>query len=191
MSSLRRRRIVYSQNYLRSPRLVDRLLDRSAISGDDLVIEIGPGRGVITERLAARCRQVIAVEKDPVLVEELRARFAQGGNVALFAADFLEFPLPLTSYKVFANIPFNITAAIVGKLTSGISPPSDAYLGMQREAADRFLGHAARDVGLPAAETLVRAGGRPPLPPQRLRPGAGRRRRAPPSAPTGHAIGGA
>jgi 16S rRNA A1518/A1519 N6-dimethyltransferase RsmA/KsgA/DIM1 with predicted DNA glycosylase/AP lyase activity len=41
---------------------------------------------------------------------------------------------------VFANIPFNITAAIVGRLTSGASPPVDAYLGVQREAADRFLG---------------------------------------------------
>jgi len=140
MSMVRDRRIAYSQNFLRSPRLVDRLLDRSDIAADDLVIEIGPGRGVITERLAARCRQVLAVEKDPLLVEELRARFAHAANVALFSADFLSFPLPMTRYKVFANIPFNITAAIVGKLTSGTSPPVDAYLGMQRQAAERFLG---------------------------------------------------
>jgi 16S rRNA A1518/A1519 N6-dimethyltransferase RsmA/KsgA/DIM1 with predicted DNA glycosylase/AP lyase activity len=140
MSTLRHHRIVYSQNFLRSPRLVDRLLDRSAITGDDLVIEVGPGRGIITERLAARCRQVLAIERDPVLVEELGARFAHATNVAIFAGDFLSFPLPLTAYKVFANIPFNITAAIVGKLTSGTSPPVDAYLTMQREAADRFLG---------------------------------------------------
>lgn len=140
MSALRQRRIAYSQTFLRSPHLVDRLLDRSGIVADDLVIEVGPGRGVITERLAGRCRQVLAVEKDPVLAEELRERFALAANVALFAADFLSFPLPLTTYKVFANIPFNITAAIVGKLTSGASPPIDAYLGVQREAADRFLG---------------------------------------------------
>ncbi|MGH2618016.1 MAG: 23S ribosomal RNA methyltransferase Erm [Thermomicrobiales bacterium] len=140
MSTFRNRRVAYSQNFLRSPRLADRLLDRSGISGDDLVIEVGPGHGVITERLAARCRQVLAVEKDPVLVERLRTRFADAPNVALFAADFLTFPLPLSPYKVFANIPFNITAAIVGKLTSGTSPPIDAYLGVQREAADRFLG---------------------------------------------------
>jgi 23S rRNA (adenine-N6)-dimethyltransferase len=140
MSASHRRRIAYSQNFLRNPQLVDRLLDRAGIASGDLVIEIGPGRGVITESLAARCRQVLAVEKDPMLVEELRRRFASAGNVALFAFDFLHFPLPLTTYKVFANIPFNITAAIVGKLTSGSSPPVDAYLGMQREAAERFLG---------------------------------------------------
>jgi 23S rRNA (adenine-N6)-dimethyltransferase len=139
MSSLQHR-IAHSQNFLRSPRLVDRLLDHSGIGPDDLVIEIGPGRGLITERLAARCRQVLAVEQDPVLVEELRGRFAHTSNVALFAGDFLSFPLPLTTYKVFANIPFNITAAIVGKLTSGTSPPSDTYLAVQREAAARFMG---------------------------------------------------
>jgi 23S rRNA (adenine-N6)-dimethyltransferase len=138
--TLHRHQIAYSQNFLRSPRLVDRLLDRSGITSGDLVIEIGPGGGAITERLAARCRQVLAVEKDPALAETLRARFAASSNVALFAADFLEFPLPVTRYKVFANIPFNITAAIVGQLTSGISPPADASLCMQREAAQRFLG---------------------------------------------------
>ncbi|HEX2212469.1 MAG TPA: rRNA adenine N(6)-methyltransferase family protein [Mycobacterium sp.] len=140
MSTLRQHHIVRSQNFLRSPRLVDRLLDRSGITADELVIEIGPGRGVVTERLAARCRQVLAVERDTILVEELRARFAHAANVAIFAGDFLNFPLPLTAYKVFANIPFNITAAIVGKLTSGTSPPVDAYLVVQREAAERFLG---------------------------------------------------
>jgi 23S rRNA (adenine-N6)-dimethyltransferase len=90
--------------------------------------------------LAARCRQVLAVEQDADLVEALRARFAHAPNVALFAGDFRNFPLPLAAYKVFANIPFNITAAIVGKLTSGASPPVDAYLAVQREAAGRFLG---------------------------------------------------
>ncbi|HEX5991566.1 MAG TPA: rRNA adenine N(6)-methyltransferase family protein [Thermomicrobiales bacterium] len=140
MSALRHHRVLYSQNFLRSPGLVDRLLDRSGIAAADLVIEVGPGHGVITERLAARCRQVLAVERDPVLVEKLGARFAHASNVAIFAGDFLSFPLPLTAYKVFANIPFNITAAIVGKLTSGTSPPVDAYLAVQREAAERFLG---------------------------------------------------
>ena len=140
MFGLHHHRMGHSQNFLRSPRLVERLLDHSGIGADDLVIEIGPGRGVITERLAMRCRQVLAVEQDPILVEELRVQFAQAPNVALFAGDFLSFPLPLTAYKVFANIPFNITAAIVGKLTSGTSPPVDTYLAVQRESAARFMG---------------------------------------------------
>jgi 23S rRNA (adenine-N6)-dimethyltransferase len=113
--------------------------------GDHIVDSYNPcsldhRRGAITACLAARCRHVLAVEKDPVLADELRARFAHTPNVVLFASDFLSFPLPRSTYKVFANIPFNVTSAIVGKLTSGTSPPIDAYLGIQREAAHRFLG---------------------------------------------------
>lgn len=140
MSARANRRVALSQNFLRSPRLVERLLDRAGLAADDLVVEIGPGRGVITAALAARCRQVLAVEKDRALVAELGARFGGVANVALFAADALDFPLPVTEYKVFASIPFNRTAAIVGKLTSGSSPPRDAHLVVQKEAAQRFLG---------------------------------------------------
>lgn len=135
-----RRRVAYAQNFLRSPRLVDRLLARSGIGSDDLVVEIGPGTGIITARLAVACRQVLAIEKDPVLAHRLRDRLAAVPNVALFEADVLAFPLPVSGYKVFANIPFNVTAAVVGRLTTEPSTPLDAYLVVQREAAGRFLG---------------------------------------------------
>ncbi len=140
MSSAHRRSVAYSQNFLRSRRLVDRLLERSSIGPDDLVVEIGLDKGAITERLATRCRQVLAIEKDPDRADELSARFAAVGNVAVFEADFLPFPLPITGYKVFASIPFNITSAIVTKLTSGAWPPEDAYLVVQQEAAAKVLG---------------------------------------------------
>jgi 23S rRNA (adenine-N6)-dimethyltransferase len=87
-----------------------------------------------------------------VLAERLRRRFALVPNVTVFLDDFLTFPLPLTRYKVFANVPFNITAGIVSRLTEATYPPEDAYLGVQREAAQRYL-------GLPhgPCETLVSA----------------------------------
>ena len=135
-----RRRIALSQNFLVSPRLVDALLDRSTVGADDIVYEIGPGRGIITERLANRCRHVIAVEKDPRLAERLGRRLAGRSNVSLYLSDFLAFPLPITPYKVFANLPFNVTAAVVSRLASAPTPPSDSYLVVQREAAGRFLG---------------------------------------------------
>ena len=140
MSTVHRRRIAYSQNFLRSGRLVDRLLARAGIGPDDLVVEIGPGLGIITERLARACRQVLAIEKDPALVRRLRRRLAGVPNVALFEADALSCPLPVTGYKVFASIPFNITSAIVERLTAEPWAPDDAYLVVQREAAARFLG---------------------------------------------------
>ncbi|MGH2562026.1 MAG: 23S ribosomal RNA methyltransferase Erm [Thermomicrobiales bacterium] len=139
-SSSIRRRIALSQNFLHSRKLVDRLLAQSSISGEDLVVEIGPGTGIITERLAQRCHEVLAVEADPELARRLRRRFAGVPNVAVFATDFLAFPLPATAYKVFASIPFNITAAIMTKLTGGAWTPDDAYLVVQCEAAAKILG---------------------------------------------------
>jgi 23S rRNA (adenine-N6)-dimethyltransferase len=130
----------HSQNFIRDPRLVACLLDRSTIKRRDLVYEIGPGTGVITERLAGRCRQVVAIEKDPHLAGYLRGRFRACTNVAIHQADFLRFPLPQVPFKVFANIPFACTAAIVGRLTAYHAAPRDSYLIVQREAADRFIG---------------------------------------------------
>lgn len=140
MPSTQDRRIQYSQNFLRSRGLVARLVEQSSLGPSDVVVEIGPGKGAITEALARRCAHVLAVERDPHHVAVLRERFPAGGKVTLFAADFLEFPLPASRYKVFASIPFRITTAIVSKLTSGVSPPDDCYLVMQQEAADKFAG---------------------------------------------------
>ncbi|MBA2276329.1 MAG: 23S ribosomal RNA methyltransferase Erm [Chloroflexia bacterium] len=140
MPSIKERRIRFSQNFLHDRRLVARLVARSSLESHDVVVEIGPGRGIITEALAQRCAHVLAVEQDPHQVGVLRERFGAGGKVTVFPANFLEFPLPATDYKVFANIPYRITTAIVSKLTSGVSPPADSYLVMQREAADKFAG---------------------------------------------------
>jgi 23S rRNA (adenine-N6)-dimethyltransferase len=130
----------YSQNFLRSRRLVDCLLDRSSIEPGDVVLEIGAGRGLITERLARRCREVIAVEKDPRFAQMLSRGFAGSPHVRICPADFLEFSLPGGPHKVFANIPFAITTPIVERLTTSPTPPLDAYLVVQREAAARFMG---------------------------------------------------
>ncbi len=134
------RRVRYSQNFLHNQRLVERIVGASTLDQDDLVIEIGPGDGAITRALTERCRHVIAVELDPVQVERLERCFGRQPNLTVFAADFLDFPLPASPYKVFASIPYRATAAIVGKLTTGTAPPADCYLVVQREAADRFMG---------------------------------------------------
>jgi len=130
----------YSQNFLTSPRLIDHLLDRSSIASEDLVLEIGAGRGLITERLARRCRRVIAIEKDARLSSILRKRLGGYPNVSIHEADFLACRLPAGNYKVFASIPFSMTTQIVTKLTGAPNPPLDAYLVMQREAGARFTG---------------------------------------------------
>ncbi len=140
MPAIFQRSILYAQNFLTSSCLVDALLDRCSFEPSDILYEIGPGKGIITDRLASRCSQVVAVEKDAQLVETLRCRFDGVPNVIICEGDFLRFRLPNTRYKVFASIPFNITTAIVTKLTTAPCPPVDTYLVVQKEAADKFLG---------------------------------------------------
>lgn len=135
------KRKLLAQNFLRDAQLVRRLVGRSSITGTDAVIEIGPGRGVITTELSRAAREVIAVEKDPRLVCHLRARFVEHANVRVVECDFLSFKLPDNGdYKIFASIPYNATAAIVRKILVSRHPPSDAYLIMQKEPARKFAG---------------------------------------------------
>src|SRR5262245_61887156 len=112
------RSVLYSQNFLRNPALVASLLDKCDIGVGDVVYEIGPGKGILTEQLALRCKQVVAIEKDPHLTELLWRRFAAWPQVTIHHGDFLAYLLPFhRPYKVVANIPFNITAGIVDRLT--------------------------------------------------------------------------
>lgn len=140
MSSSFRQSIIYSQHFLKDSRLVASLLDSSTIGHDDVVYEIGPGKGIITEQLALRCKQVVAIEKDMRLSALLLQKFADTPNVTIHEGDFLHYHLPRKPYKVFANIPFNITTAIITRLTAAEYPPGDAYLAMQKEAAEMLLG---------------------------------------------------
>jgi len=137
------RELWQSQNFLRNLEYVKKLVELSTIGTDDVVVEIGPGKGIITEQLAARAKQVIAVEYDRNLAFSLSKRFSDSQNVEIVGADFLEWKLPQIDYKVFSNIPFNMTADIVRKLTQSKNPPLEAYIIMQDRATERFIGEPA------------------------------------------------
>jgi 16S rRNA A1518/A1519 N6-dimethyltransferase RsmA/KsgA/DIM1 with predicted DNA glycosylase/AP lyase activity len=129
-----------TQNVLRDPLLAERLVRRSGIGPRDVVYDLGAGTGVLTAALAARAGRVVAVETDPELAERLRARFQAHTNVVIRRADIRTYPLPHADYVVFASPPFDITAAIIRKLTDWPVPPRDAWLVLQREAAERYGG---------------------------------------------------
>jgi 23S rRNA (adenine-N6)-dimethyltransferase len=133
----------HSQNFLKNSQLVRSLLVLTDIGKEDLVVEIGPGKGIITAELSKRARKVVAIEVDPSLVQSLRQRFSYDPKVKIVKADFRNWDLPDDSYKVFANIPFNLTADMVNKLLLGDNPPSSAFLFMQDKAALRFVGQPA------------------------------------------------
>lgn len=134
------KQIMLAQNFLRSPERVRKLLQASSIQAADIVYEIGPGRGIITAQLAHLARRVIAIEKDPVLASRLRQRFRNASHVAILTTDFLRYQIPDRSYKIFASIPYNVTADIVRKILYAPPVPQEAYLVMQKEAAERFSG---------------------------------------------------
>ena len=138
------RQVCLAQNFLRSPKLVRRLVGMSTIGPCDTVYEVGPGDGIITAALASVARQVIAIEKDPELARRLRERFRLD-NVEIVQKDFLAYSFRTrrgkgAEYKLFANIPYNITAQIVRKILYEPSNIGEAYLILQKEAAKKFSG---------------------------------------------------
>jgi 16S rRNA A1518/A1519 N6-dimethyltransferase RsmA/KsgA/DIM1 with predicted DNA glycosylase/AP lyase activity len=135
-----RKRIELAQNFLIDHKLVQEIVTSSNISRKDAVIEIGPGEGIITNQLAKIAGTIVAVEVDYELFKKLSDRFRETKHVKIIHGDFMNFSAPDGEYKVFANIPFNLTSDIVRKLLDSPNPPITAHLIMQMEAAMKFAG---------------------------------------------------
>ena len=134
------RKIQHSQNFLHSTKLVSRLVESSLIHSGDLVIEIGPGKGIITKALANRKCRVVAIEIDEVLSSKLIEKFREYDDITIIQKDFMNFSLPKEKYKVFANIPFNMTAEIIQRLIGVSNTADEIYLVMQYEATLKYAG---------------------------------------------------
>src|ERR1044071_8590096 len=128
MEKRRNRQIFLAQNFLKSRKVVRRLVDKAEFSKTDIVYEIGAGRGIITAELARAAARVIAIEKDPRLVRQLRLRFCAQNRVQIVEQDFLKHRIEERDYKVFASIPFNLTAQIVRKILYEKPSRTEAYL---------------------------------------------------------------
>ncbi|HEY9481296.1 MAG TPA: 16S rRNA (adenine(1518)-N(6)/adenine(1519)-N(6))-dimethyltransferase RsmA [Candidatus Paceibacterota bacterium] len=139
------------QNFLISPRIVDTIAKAGELSANDTVVEVGPGKGVLTKALLATGAQVIAVEKDDRLIPVLRESFAKEiseNRFELIHGDIMESfgmlssRLPAHEYKVIANIPYYITGALIRNFLSAPVKPVSMVLMVQKEVADRVI---ARD----------------------------------------------
>ena len=133
------RNIKDSQNFLHDKSIVEQIVNISNININDTVIEIGPGKGIITEVLDKKCKQVIAIEYDNDLYNLLvRKNF---NNTEIINDDFLNFKFHENiKYKIFSNIPFNMTTEILDKLFENYEVIDDFYIIMQKEAAERYIG---------------------------------------------------
>ena len=131
----------HSQNFLKNSEMVFRLLERTSIKAGDVVYDIGAGTGTITEALRRKGCKVVAIEIDKGLYEKLQSKFQGAGNVQLLLQDFLTYHLPNQGdYKIFSNIPFNLTADIIRKVTLAPNPAQNTYFIIQRESALKFAG---------------------------------------------------
>ncbi len=133
-----------SQHFLRDPLLAGAVVDALRLPRGSLVLEVGAGRGIITEALANAGFRVIAVENDVRLYRSLRSRFIGRTNVECHHADALDYAAPPEPHAVVSNVPYHITADVVrGVLTSAAT---DAALILQREAAQKFAGVPAESL---------------------------------------------
>ncbi len=134
-----KRRHEYDQHYLSGPRLVAELIGHSNLRKNDLVYDFGAGSGVITSVLARRVRSVVAVELEPNALELLKRNVSQFENVTVLRGDALGVSLPNEPYKVFANPPFSITAALIKRLSESALPPKAMYFVVQRQFARKTV----------------------------------------------------
>ena len=132
------------QNFLVDPNLQRKIVDALQPGPDDEVLEIGPGRGALTQHLVPRVRRLVLVELDDALAESLRLRYETEPRVRVVHADVLRVPLEEISddvarLKVIGNIPYNITTPILFSLLERRPRPREIVLMVQREVANRMV----------------------------------------------------
>jgi 23S rRNA (adenine-N6)-dimethyltransferase len=128
--------IEYSQNFIKNKDIVNTLLSKSNIKAGDLVLDIGAGKGIISDTLVDLGAKPIPIELDEELARNLGKRFRN-----LFQGNFLKYRLPKEKYKVFSNIPFSITNSVIKKLfLSKENSPESAYIIMESIASEKFVG---------------------------------------------------
>lgn len=173
------------QNFLNSEAALMKIRDAADPMANDVILEIGPGLGALTKILLAFAGKVIAVEKDDQLYETLGTLFSAecaAGKLNLVHGDILEFDPEtlrvyddglLATYKLVANIPYNITGAIIEKFLSTTFQPSDMVILVQKEVAERIIARdgkesilsiAVKAYGTPRYVATVKAGSFTPAP---------------------------
>lgn len=177
-----RARKALGQNFLVDRNVVARIADAVDIGPEDRILEVGPGKGALTELLAARCARLVAVELDTRLVPVLRREFSSNPRVEIVHDDILKLDLRslLASagdgrWKVAANLPYNISTPVLFKFLDHIDLFSRMVLMLQKEVGDRLAASpGTKDYGTlsvffqlhfnVARELIVRPGSFHPVP---------------------------
>ncbi len=137
------------QNFLKSPKILDKIIKTANLKKEDIVLEVGPGKGSLTEKLLEKSTNVIAIEKDGRLIEFLQKKFSEeikDGKLELIHADILKIKTSylfknykIKNYKIISNIPYYITGKLIRKFLSSDFQPSKMILMVQKEVANRIV----------------------------------------------------
>lgn len=150
------------QNFLINEDVINKIVQSSYITENDIVIEIGPGLGTLTNKLLEKAKKVIAIEIDERMIKILKERFFMYNNFELLNQDVLKVDLKelieknkkeanVNCVKVVANLPYYITTPIITKLFNELSPDK-MILMVQNEVALRLCAHSGtRDYGMISA----------------------------------------
>lgn len=133
----------WGQNFLVDANILGHIVDAASLGADDVVLEIGPGIGSLTQALAGRAGRVIAIEIDRELVQVLRELFSETPHVQIVEGDALKTDFSAlvpagTPIKVVANLPYYITSPLIFHLLEQEVPLEVAVLMVQAEVADRL-----------------------------------------------------
>ncbi len=133
----------YGQNFLMDETVLEDMIDEAQVGKKDVVLEIGPGIGNLTERLLARAKKVISIEKDPQFTNVLKSLKKQHDNFEYELGDALivnfQKMIGDVPYKVVANIPYYITGKIVQLFVKAEHKPTSLTLLMQKEVAQNIV----------------------------------------------------
>ena len=129
------------QNFLVDKTALKRVIASADLSPEDIVVEIGPGLGVLTLELAKKAGKVIAIEKDSKMIEALKETLTSFKNIEIIQEDVRKITndqLPATNYKIVANLPFYLTAPVIRKFLELENLPELMDLIIQKEVAQRI-----------------------------------------------------
>ena len=131
----------FGQHFLHDEQILNRIADAAAPMPGDTVIEIGPGRGALTDILAKRPNRLAAIEIDRALSEQLRERYSRNSNVTIVEGDVLETDIAALGggpYVVVGNVPYYITTPILFHVMRPPFPRHAVFL-VQLEVAERIV----------------------------------------------------
>lgn len=154
------------QHFLQDKEVLADIITAGRISNTGTILEVGPGKGVLTEKLLEKAEKVIAVEKDPTLVTELEDKFPQAitaGQLELVQADIRDIriaDLITDDYKLIANIPYYLTGQLMQLTLTDKHQPKRMVLLLQREVAERIIAEDGKESRLSLS---VKAFGEPEI----------------------------